>query len=93
MAPIPTEYADGATQLLLGKNAPAIRAMIGSFAEQGINVVNIAVIRRSFSFSIVRLAITPGTPQPVAINIGMNDFPDKPNLRKIRSITNAIRDI
>ena len=93
IAPIPTKYAEGATQLLLGKKAPATKAIIGSFAEQGIKVVNIAVIRRSFSLSIVRLAITPGTPQPVAISIGMKDFPDNPNLRKIRSITKAMRDI
>ena len=65
--------------------------MIGSFAEQGINVVTMTVKRRSFSFSIVRLAMTPGTPQPVAISIGMKDFPDKPNLRNKRSITKAMR--
>lgn len=35
----------------------------------------------------------PGTPQPVAISIGMNDLPERPNLRKIRSITKAIRAI
>lgn len=51
------------------------------------------VILRSLSFSIVLDAMIPGTPHPVPINIGMNDFPDKPNLRNTRSNTNAIRDI
>ena len=67
--------------------------MIGSFAPQGTNVVVMIVILRSRSFSIVREAITPGTPHPLPISIGMNDFPDNPNLRKIRSMINAIRDI
>ncbi len=65
--------------------------MIGNLAEQGMKVVTITVNRRSFSFSIVRLAITPGTPQPVAINMGINDLPDRPNLRNRRSMTNATR--
>ena len=52
-------------------NAPAISAMIGSFAPQGMNVVVIIVIFLSLSFSIVRDAITPGTPQPVPMSIGM----------------------
>ena len=91
IAAIPTKYADHETHPALSKNAPAIKAIIGSFAPQGINVVVIIVIRRSRSFSIVRLAITPGTPHPVPISIGMNDFPDKPNLRKIRSMIKATR--
>ena len=52
--------------------------MIGSLAPQGMNVVVIIVIRRSRSFSIVREAITAGTPQPVPISIGMNDLPERP---------------
>ena len=35
----------------------------------------------------------PGTPQPVPISIGIKDFPESPNLRKMRSITNATRAI
>ena len=80
-----------ATHPLLLKNAPAIMAMIGSFAPQGTNVVVIIVILRSRSFSIVREAITPGTPHPEPINIGMKDFPERPNLRKILSMMNATR--
>ena len=93
IAAIPTKYALGATQDAPPNNAPAISAMIGSFAPHGINVVVMIVIFRSRSFSIVLEAITPGTPHPVPISIGINDFPDNPNFRKIRSIINAIRAI
>ena len=93
MAAIPTKYALGATHHAPPNSAPAIRAMIGSFAPQGIKVVVIMVIFRSRSFSIVREAIMPGTPQPVPISIGIKDLPDRPNFRKIRSMTNAIRAI
>ena len=73
------------------KIAPAIMAMNGTFAPQGMNVVVMIVMRRSRSFSIVRLAMMPGTPQPTPMSIGIKDLPDRPNLRKIRSSTNAIR--
>ena len=75
------------------KIAPAIIAINGTLAPQGMNVVVMMVIRRSRSFSMVREAIIPGTPQPVPISIGMKDLPERPNLRKIRSSTNAIRAI
>ena len=71
----------------------AISAITGSFAPHGIQVVVIIVMRRSFSFSIVRLAMIPGIPQPEEIKSGMNDFPLKPNFLKSLSITNAIRTI
>ena len=90
IAAIPAKYALGATHEAPSKSAPAIRAMIGSFAPQGMNVVVMIVILRSRSFSIVRDAMIPGTPHPVPISIGINDFPDSPNLRKIRSMMNAI---
>ena len=51
------------------------------------------VILRSRSFSMVRLAIMPGTPQPEPTSIGMKLLPERPNLRKMRSIINAIRAI
>ena len=82
-----------ATHAAPPKIAPAIIAMNGSLAPQGMNVVVIMVIRRSRSFSIVLEAMMPGTPQPVPIRIGIKDLPERPNLRKIRSITNAIRAI
>ena len=47
---------------------------MGIFAPQGIIVVVMMVMRRSFSFSMVLVAMTAGTPQPEAISIGMNDF-------------------
>ena len=50
------------------------KAIIGSFAPHGINVVVIIVILRSLSFSMVREAIIPGTPQPLPISIGINDW-------------------
>ena len=93
IAAIPTKYAEVATQAEPPKIAPAIIAMNGTLAPQGIKVVVIIVIRRSRSFSIVLEAIIPGTPQPVPISIGMNDLPERPNLRNIRSSTNAIRAI
>ena len=93
IAAIPIKYADVETQAEPPKIAPAIIAMNGIFALQGMKVVVITVILRSRSFSIVRLAMIPGIPQPEPISIGINDLPDKPNLRKIRSSTKAIRDI
>ena len=89
IAAIPTKYALGATHHAPLKSAPAINAIIGSFAPQGMNVVVMIVIFRSRSFSIVLEAITPGTPHPVPINIGMKDLPERPNLRKILSMMNA----
>ena len=67
--------------------------MMGSLALQGIKVVVIIVMRRSFSFSMVLVAITPGTPQPEEISIGIKLLPERPNLRKIRSIMKATRAI
>ena len=35
--------------------------------------------------------MTAGTPQPLPTRIGMKDLPDRPNLRKMRSMMNATR--
>ncbi len=75
------------------KIAPANRAIIGSLAPHGMKVVVMMVIRLSRSFSMVLEAMTPGTPHPVPISIGMKDLPERPNLRKIRSMINATRAI
>ena len=80
-----------ATQPALWKNAPAIRPMMDIFAPQGIKVVVMMVILRSRSFSMVREAMTPGTPQPVPISMGIKLLPDRPNLRKMRSMMKAMR--
>ena len=93
MAAMPMKYALVATHADLWKIAPAIMAMKGTFALQGINVVVMMVMRRSRSFSMVRDAIIPGTPQPTPMSMGMKDLPERPNFRKIRSSTNAIRAI
>ena len=71
--------------------APATMEMKGIFALQGMKVVVMMVMRRSRSFSMVREAMMPGTPQPVPTRIGMKDLPDRPNLRKMRSRTKAMR--
>ncbi len=64
-----------------------------SFAPHGINGAVITVILRSFSFSIIFVAMIPGTLQPVHTSRGMNDFPDNPNFLKILSIIKATRAI
>jgi hypothetical protein len=46
---------------------------------------------RSDSFSIVLEAIMPGTEQPVPTSMGMKDFPERPNCRKILSMMKATR--
>ena len=74
----------------MSNNAPDISAIIGSFAEHGINVVVITVILLSCSLSIVLEAIIPGTPQPVPIRIGIKLLPERPNLLNTLSITKAI---
>ena len=89
IANIPRKYALGATHHAPSNNAAAISAIIGSFAPQGINVVVIRDIFLSLSFSIVLVAISPGTPHPVPIRIGINAFPDNPNLLNILSIIKA----
>ena len=50
-------------------------------------------MRLSFSFSMVRVPIAAGTVQPKPISIGMNERPDRPNLRSRRSVINAARAI
>ena len=90
---MPMKYALVATQAEPPKIAPEIIAIKGTFAPQGMNVVVMMVMRRSRSFSIVLDAIIPGMPQPVPMSIGMKDLPERPNLRKILSRTNAIRAI
>ena len=91
IAATPMKYALVATIAEPPKIAPAIIAIKGTLAPQGIKVVVIIVIRRSRSFSMVLDAMMPGIPQPEPMSMGMNDLPERPNLRKIRSSTNAIR--
>ena len=91
IAAMPTKYAEVATHAEPPKMAPAIMPMNGTLAPQGMKVVVMTVMRRSRSFSMVRLAMMPGTPQPTPISMGIKDLPDRPNLRNTRSSTKAIR--
>ena len=88
---MPTRYMVGPTQVSSLKNAPANRAITGSFAPQGIKGVSMAVVLRSLSLRIVRDAITPGIAQPVPITMGMTDLPERPTLLKIGSSTTVAR--
>ena len=49
------------------------------------------VMRRSRSFSMVREAMMPGTPQPEEMSMGMKLLPDRPKRRKMRSMMKATR--
>ena len=89
MAAIPIKYDPVDIHALPPNMAPAIIAIKGIFAPQGINVVVIMVIRRSRSFSMVLDAIIPGIPHPVPISMGIKLFPDNPKRLKTRSSTNA----
>ena len=88
---IPERYITVLTQPAPSKNAPAKSAITGIFAPHGINGASIAVARRSLSFLIVRLAIIPGTAQPIVITKGITDFPERPTFLKIGSKTTATR--
>ena len=62
---------------------------IGLFAPQEKNGASNIVERLSLSFSIVRVAIIPGTAQPKHIRSGINDFPDRPIRLNALSMINA----
>ena len=84
---MPTRYMVADTHHASAKNAPAKRAITGIFAPQGMNGVNMAVVRRSRSLRIVRDAITPGMAQPVPMTMGITDLPESPTRLKIGSST------
>ena len=64
-------------------------AMMTVLAPQGMKVAKITVILWSRTFSIVRAAITAGTPQPLPTSIGINDLPESPKLLKSLSMMKA----
>ena len=64
---------------------------MGSLAPQGTIVVVIIVMRRSDSFSMVFVAMMPGTPHPELMSMGMKLFPESPNFLNTRSMTKATR--
>ena len=88
---IPSTYNDNITRLsLAAKNAPTNKRYTGILAEHDMNGTINIVINLSFSFSMVLVAIIPGTPQPNPKSIGMNALPCNPtNLCISLSITNA----
>ena len=51
------------------------------------------VMRRSFSFSMVRAPMTAGTVHPNPISMGMNAFPERPKRRRSLSMIKAARAI
>ncbi len=51
------------------------------------------VMRRSFSFSMVRAPMTAGTVQPKPMSMGMKAFPERPKRRSSRSMMKAARAI
>ena len=91
MIAMPITSISAATYHMSLKKSLANIAMMTVFAPQGMNVAKMIVMRRSRSFSIVRAAMTAGTPHPFPTIIGMNDLPERPNLRNMRSMMNATR--
>ena len=67
------------------------RPYTGSRAEQDIKGTSMMVMRRSFSFSMVRAPMTAGTVQPKPMSMGINALPDSPKRRSSRSIMKAAR--
>ena len=92
-AAMPMKKAEVATREEPPNTAPANRPMMGILAPQGMKPVVMMVIFRSRSCSMVREAMMPGTPQPVATSMGMKLFPESPKRRKMRSMMKAIRAI
>ena len=88
---MPTKYISVPTQEAFLKNAPANKAITGSFAPQGIKGASMAVALRSRSVRMVRAAITPGMAQPVPTIKGITDLPDRPTFLKMGSSTTVAR--
>ena len=64
--------------------------MITVFAPQGMKVARMIVMRWSRTFSIVRAAMTAGTPQPLPTSIGMKLLPLRPKRRSMMNATRAM---
>ena len=75
----------------MGKKAAVIRPYTGRRAEQDMKGTNIMVMRRSFSFSMVRAPMMAGTVQPKPMSMGMKALPDRPKRRSTRSMIKAAR--
>ena len=89
-ASIPMMYSPNTTSPAHGpKKAAESSPYTGSLAEQDMKGISRMVIRRSFSFSMVRAPIMAGTEQPKPMSMGMNALPDRPKCRRVRSMTKA----
>ena len=86
---MPVKYINALTQPAFSKKAPANKEITGILAPQGIKGVSMAVALLSLSFLIVRLAITPGTAQPMPITKGITDLPESPTFLNIGSSITA----
>ena len=93
-AAMPMTYRPKTTSPAQGpKKAEESSPYTGSLAEQLIKGTSRMVIRRSFSFSMVRAPMMAGTEQPKPMSMGMNAFPLRPKRRSRRSMMKAARDI
>ncbi len=90
---MPVKYIRKLTQPASSKKAPANREMTGILAPQGMKGASMAVARRSRSLRMVRVAMMPGTAQPVVMTKGITDLPDRPTFLKMGSSTTATRDM
>ena len=91
---MPMTYRPKTTSPAQGpKKAEESSPYTGSLAEQLIKGTSRMVIRRSFSFSMVRAPMMAGTEQPKPMSMGMNAFPLRPKRRSRRSMMKAARDI
>ena len=90
---IPMKYIPNTVNSLFQPTLVASTAakayQIGLFAPQEKNGARNIVCLLSLSFSIVRVAIIPGTAQPKHIRSGINDLPDKPIFLNALSIMKA----
>ena len=75
------------------KKAEEMRPYTGSLAEQDMKGTSRMVMRRSFSFSMVRAPMMAGTEQPKPMSMGIKALPLRPNRRSSRSMIKAARDI
>jgi hypothetical protein len=76
---------------VFGIKAPMIMVYTGKRAEQVMSGDTIMVVMRSLWFSIVLVAIIPGTAQAKELSIGIKALPGRPTLLIILSKINAAR--
>ena len=91
---MPMTYSPNTTSPAQGpKKAADSRPYTGSLAEQDMKGMRRMVMRRSFSFSMVRAPMMAGTEQPKPMSMGIKAFPERPKRLKSRSMMKAARDM